>query len=69
MRNGRKRRGRSAWEFATDPRASRRAGFEAVRRAEEACQALGTCDAHFLDTLAAAYAEAGAVDDAGLAAQ
>jgi protein O-mannosyl-transferase len=59
----------SAWIFATDPQAGRRSGYEAVRRAEEACQARGVCDAHFLDTLAAAYAEAGAVNAAVLAAR
>jgi tetratricopeptide (TPR) repeat protein len=60
---------RSAWTWATDAHAARRNGFEALRRAEQACQARGVCDARFLDTLAAAYAEAGAMDAAALAAR
>jgi tetratricopeptide (TPR) repeat protein len=46
----------SAWNFATDPVPGRRCGAEAVRRAEEACAVRGECDAHFRNTLAAAYA-------------
>jgi tetratricopeptide (TPR) repeat protein len=49
----------TAWNWATDPDPSRRNGFEAVRRAEQACQARGECDARFAETLAAAQAEAG----------
>jgi tetratricopeptide (TPR) repeat protein len=45
----------AAWGFATDPVPGRRSGAEAVRRAEEACEAHGACDPCFLDTLAAAY--------------
>jgi Flp pilus assembly protein TadD len=60
---------RLAWAWATDPQAGRRDGFEAVRCAEQACLARGACDAHFLDTLAAAYAEAGRMDAAALVAR
>jgi len=60
---------RLAWTSATRATTGRRSGFEAVRRAEEACQARGGCDARFLDTLAAAYAQAGSVDAAARAAR
>jgi Flp pilus assembly protein TadD len=60
---------RSAWDWATDPRVKRRDGFEAVRRAEEACQARKEVDARCLNTLAAAYAAAGALDRAALVAR
>ncbi len=54
----------SAWVWAADPTDRRRNGYEAVRRAEQACQALGEKDARALDTLAAAYAEAGRFPEA-----
>ncbi len=60
---------RQGWQFATDPVAGRRSAPDALRRAEEACQAGGAGDAHFVDTRAAAYAEAGALGDAALAAR
>ncbi len=50
---------RAAWTLATDANPGRRSGAEAVRRAEEAVHAQGGDDPRFLDTLAAAYAEAG----------
>src|SRR5262249_53885779 len=53
-----------AWSQATDPDERRRYAFGAVRRAEEACQARGACDPRFLDTLAAAYAEARRFEEA-----
>jgi len=55
---------RAAWTWATDARPARRNGFEAVRLAEQSCQARNQCDAHFFDTLAAAYAEVGRFEDA-----
>ena len=48
-----------AWLRATHSSPSFRNGAEAVALAERACDLLGTRDPHFLDTLAAAYAEAG----------
>jgi len=50
--------------LATSPSAEIRNGPEAVRLAEAACQATARKDAFFLDTLAAAYAEAGRLDEA-----
>jgi tetratricopeptide (TPR) repeat protein len=54
----------SAWRLATDANLGRRDPFEAVRRAEQAAQATGFGDAHCLDVLAAAYAEAGRFEEA-----
>jgi tetratricopeptide (TPR) repeat protein len=48
-----------AWTLATHPDAARRKGAEAVRWAEQACKATQNARAEYLDTLAAAYAEAG----------
>jgi len=48
-----------AWLCATHPSAEVRNGAEAVRLAERACQLTRRKAAPFLDTLAAAYAEAG----------
>jgi spermidine synthase len=52
-----------AWVLATHPDASQRNGAEALRWAEEACKATGY-KLEFLDTLAAAHAEAGQWDQA-----
>jgi tetratricopeptide (TPR) repeat protein len=53
----------SAWGLATSPQERRRNPYEAVRLAEQACQAAGG-GAEYVDTLAAAYAEAGRFDEA-----
>jgi len=53
-----------AWILATHPDAEVRNGAEAVRLAEMACQATGQEDPGFLDSLAAAYAEAGRFEEA-----
>ena len=53
-----------AWVLATAPEAHLREGDEAVRLAERACRLTGHLDANFLDTLAAAYAQAGRFTDA-----
>jgi Flp pilus assembly protein TadD len=60
---------KTAWSYATNPVAGGRSAAEAVRLAEEACRAAGACDAQYLDTLAAAYAETGALDAAVCAAR
>ena len=48
-----------AWIYATHPRSDLRNAVEAVRLAEQACQLSGRKIPAYLDTLAAAYAEAG----------
>jgi tetratricopeptide (TPR) repeat protein len=53
-----------AWIYATSPQAELRSGTEAVRLAEEACKLTKRQRPATLDTLAAAYAEAGRFDDA-----
>lgn len=53
-----------AWILATNPDAKRRNGVQAVQLAERACALCGSRIPPFLDTLAAAYAEAGRFDDA-----
>jgi tetratricopeptide (TPR) repeat protein len=53
-----------AWIYATSPQAQLRNGAEAVRLAERACQISKRQKTATLDTLAAAYAEAGRFDDA-----
>jgi len=53
-----------AWIIATSPDAALRDGPEAVRLAERLCQATQYNQPELLDTLAAAYAEAGRYDDA-----
>jgi tetratricopeptide (TPR) repeat protein len=58
-----------AWILATSPIESQRNGDEAVRLAERACAQTGRSQHAFLDTLAAAYAEAGRFDDAVKTAQ
>ncbi len=53
-----------AWIRATSADAAWRNAAEAVRWAEAACAATGNNNPHYLDTLAAAYAEAGRFEDA-----
>jgi Flp pilus assembly protein TadD len=53
-----------AWIYATSPQSEFRSGTEAVRLAEEACKLTKRQRPATLDTLAAAYAEAGRFDDA-----
>lgn len=53
-----------AWLLATSSDAAVRNGPEAVRLAEQACAATGRRNSVFLDTLAAAYAEAGKFPEA-----
>jgi tetratricopeptide (TPR) repeat protein len=55
---------RRAWQFATASDAQTRNGLLAVRLAEQTCEASDYQRAEYLDTLAAAYAEAGRFDDA-----
>ncbi|MCI5138558.1 MAG: rhomboid family intramembrane serine protease, partial [Candidatus Electrothrix sp. AR1] len=57
-----------AWILATDPDPAFRNGTEAVELALSACEKDGWADASYLDTLAAAYAEADQWDKA-IAAQ
>jgi len=57
-----------AWIRATHPDAALRDGVEAVRLAERACELTGRKDPGILDTLAAAYAEAGRFADAAATA-
>ena len=54
----------TAWVLATNPAASVRNGSEAVELAERAVKASGGKDPAVLDTLAAAYAEAGRFPEA-----
>jgi Flp pilus assembly protein TadD len=54
----------TAWALATSPKASVRNGAEAVAFAEQAVRLSGERDPEILDTLAAAYAEAGRYSDA-----
>jgi tetratricopeptide (TPR) repeat protein len=53
-----------AWIYATHPSGQIRNGAQAVVLAERACQLTGQKSAPLLDTLAAAYAEAGSFDQA-----
>ena len=53
-----------AWIRATHPTASLRDGPRAVELSESACKATNFANVSLLDTLAAAYAEAGRFDDA-----
>jgi hypothetical protein len=55
---------RRAWQLATAPDGQTRNGALAVRLAEQTCEATDYQRAEYLDTLAAAYAEAGRFDDA-----
>lgn len=59
----------AAWIMATSPYASIRNGEEARRLAEKAWKITGGDDAFALNTLGAAYAEAGRFDDAIAAAE
>jgi len=54
----------AAWVLATNPRASVRNGSEAVEHASLAVRLSGAKDRATLDTLAAAYAEAGRFPEA-----
>jgi protein O-mannosyl-transferase len=58
-----------AWVLATDPQPARRDGLEAVRLATRAVELAGTNNAGILDTMAAAYAEAGRFAEAVATAQ
>ncbi len=53
-----------AWLLATSPIAEQRNAEEAVRLAEQACKQTNYNDTGLLDTLAAAYAEAGRFEEA-----
>ena len=53
-----------AWQLATHPDSTVRDGREAVVLAERACELTGRQDPNMLDTLAAAYAEAGRFPEA-----
>jgi protein O-mannosyl-transferase len=53
-----------AWELATDPNSQLRQGAEAVRLAEKAAELTQRQQPVILNTLAAAYAEAGRFDEA-----
>jgi serine/threonine protein kinase/Tfp pilus assembly protein PilF len=53
-----------AWEQATSPRAELRNGAKAIEYATKACELTEWKNANFIDTLAAAYAEAGDFDSA-----
>jgi hypothetical protein len=55
---------RLAWILATHPDPRRRDGAEAVRRAQEACAVTNHTYPPFLETLAAAHAEAGSFERA-----
>jgi tetratricopeptide (TPR) repeat protein len=59
----------NAWLLATSPNASSRNGALAVRLARQACEATQYKQADCLDTLAAAYAEAGQFAEAQSAAK
>jgi Flp pilus assembly protein TadD len=62
------RTNRTAWTRGTDLREERRDPEEACRLAEQVCAAAPTAEARYLDTLGAAYAEAGRFDEAAAAA-
>ncbi|NIS52951.1 MAG: protein kinase [Phycisphaerae bacterium] len=54
----------TAWLLATSPSAECRDGAKAVEIATKACELTNWKNANFIDTLAAAYAEAGEFDEA-----
>jgi tetratricopeptide (TPR) repeat protein len=54
----------TAWKLATAPEAQSRDGFTALRLARQSCYVAGDAHPAPLDTLAAAYAEAGLFDQA-----
>ncbi len=58
-----------AWALATDPQPELRDGVEAVKLATRAVELAGTNNVSVLDTLAAAYAEAGRFAEATSAAR
>ena len=58
-----------AWALATDPRTELRDGPEAVKLASRAAALTGTNNVRVLDTLAAAYAEAGRFTEAAATAR
>jgi Flp pilus assembly protein TadD len=59
----------TAWILATNPNASARNAAEAVTMGERALRLSGARDPAVLDTLAAAYAEAGRFEEAARAAE
>jgi tetratricopeptide (TPR) repeat protein len=63
------RQTRRAWLLATHPDPERRHAGEALRLAQQACQATNDQDANALDALAAAHAEAGKFMEAAALAQ
>jgi tetratricopeptide (TPR) repeat protein len=60
---------RLSWILSTDPRPEFRNGTEAVRMAERACELTGRTQALLMETLAAAYGEAGRFQEAVATAQ
>lgn len=58
-----------AWLLATDPEAARRNGALAVKFAEDACKRTHYQETVMVETLAAAYAEAGRFEEAASTAQ
>jgi tetratricopeptide (TPR) repeat protein len=60
---------RVAWVLATNPDSRVRNGGDAVLAGESACNAVQPTPARYLDTLAAAYAEAGRFSDATATAE
>jgi tetratricopeptide (TPR) repeat protein len=58
------RAAKEAWKLATSAEAKRRDGATALRLARQACEAVPSPSASYLDTLAAAYAETGDFDQA-----
>ncbi|HEV3259204.1 MAG TPA: tetratricopeptide repeat protein [Gemmataceae bacterium] len=60
---------RRAWAAATDPDAEVRNGLLAVELAQQVSQGAANADPDYLDTLAAAYAEAGRFDRAAATAR
>jgi Flp pilus assembly protein TadD len=60
---------RLAWTLATHPNEAARNGRQALWLAEQACEATGYREVGYVDTLAAAYAEAGRFPDAQAAAR
>jgi hypothetical protein len=63
------RTGKAAWALATHPDPRARSGEQALRFANQACQAARGQPLELLDTLAAAQAEAGLFDQAAATAR